>query len=301
MLKYIHGVRSKDAGIGGLKLWHMYQKKFINSSPVGRDRFEDIVNKYGLKIRLRVRAPKTTDSSHGLPTYPNIIKDFIPTAPNQLWVSDITYITIWLNENEYIFCYLSIILDAYSEEIIGWSVGETLETIYPLQALNMALKRIENQSTVNLVHHSDRGTQYASKDYISLLKEYNIRISMTESGDPKENAQAERINNTIKNEFFKNINFHSLSEVKSAMNKAVAFYNNERPHMSINMLTPSEAALCIGEIPKRWKSHREAAIKKKLEENDITKKSIPLHSSNEQMPIVNFMQEENLTVNFSQV
>lgn len=267
----------------------MYQKKFVNSKPVGRDRFEDIVDKYGLKIRLRVRTPKTTDSSHGLPTYPNIIKDFIPTAPNQLWVSDITYITLWQDEHSYSFCYLSLILDAYSEEIIGWSVGETLEALYPLQALEMALKRIENQTTVDLIHHSDRGVQYASKDYINLLKEHSIRISMTESGDPKENAQAERINNTIKNEFFKNISFHSLSEVKSSMNKAVAFYNNERPHMSIDMLTPVEAALCTGEIPKRWKSHREAAIKKKIEENDITKKSIPLQSNNEQIPIVNFI------------
>lgn len=98
MLQYIYGIRKKDPGIGGMKLWYMYRKAFGSNSPVGRDRFEDIVDKYGLKVRTRVRKPRTTDSTHGLPVYPNLISDFIPDAPNRLWVSDITYITIWLNE-----------------------------------------------------------------------------------------------------------------------------------------------------------------------------------------------------------
>ena len=276
VLEYIHSIRKKDHGIGGMKLWHMYRKAFGSNNPVGRDRFEDIVDRYGLKVRAKVRKPKTTDSGHGLAVYPNLIKDFIPTSLNQLWVSDITYITIWLDEYAYIFCYLSLILDAYTEEIVGWSVGPTLETACPIEALRMALRRIEGQVNVRLIHHSDRGCQYASQEYVSILKQYEIRISMTESGDPKDNAQAERINNTMKNELLKGVVFHHIEEVKTAVTVAVDFYNNERPHMSIDMMTPTEAADCSGEITKRWTSYRLIAIKSKQDGLDITGNSLPL-------------------------
>ena len=276
VLQYIHGIREKDHGIGGMKLWYMYRKAFGSNSPVGRDRFEDIVDKYGLKVRAKVRKPKTTDSTHGLPVYPNIIRDFIPTAPNQLWVSDITYITLWLNEYTYIFCYLSLILDAYTEEIVGWSVGSTLETTHSIESLMKALKRIEGQGNINLIHHSDRGCQYASNEYVSILKQYGIRISMTESGDPKDNAQAERINNTMKNELLGGVVFHNIEEVKAAVTVAVDFYNNERPHMSIDMMTPNQAAGCSGEIAKRWTSYKLIAIKSRLVGLDIAENGLPL-------------------------
>ena len=278
VLQYIHSIRKKDHGIGGMKLWYMYRKEFGNNHPVGRDRFENIVDKYGLKVRAKVRKAKTTDSTHGLPVYPNIIKDFIPASRNQLWVSDITYITMWLNEYTYVFCYLSLLLDAYTEEIVGWSVGPTLETSHSIEALRKALERIEGQDSIHLIHHSDRGCQYASQEYVSLLKQYGIRISMTESGDPKENAQAERINSTMKNEFFRGVVFKNIDEVKAAVSMAVDFYNNERPHMSIDMMTPSEAAGCSGEIAKRWKSYRLIAIKKLTDGANITEKSLPLSS-----------------------
>lgn len=174
---------------------------------IGRDRFEDVVDRFDLKVRKRIRKPHTTDSLHGLPTYPNLIRNFISTKPSQPWVSDITYITIWTSNTYYKFCYLSLILDAYTEEIVGWSLGPTLETAYPLQALRMALKRIEGDESANLIHHSDRDCQYASNEYVSILKDRGVRISMTESGDPKENPQAERINSTIKNEMFKGLRF----------------------------------------------------------------------------------------------
>ena len=155
VVDYIHEVRETDRGIGGVKLWHMYKRKFGKEYAIGRDRFEDVVDRFNLKVRNRIRKPRTTDSTHGLPTYPNLIRDFIPTEPNQLWVSDITYITIWMSNTNYKFCYLSLILDAYTEEIVGWSLGPTLETIYPLQALQMALKRIAGKGSINLIHHSD--------------------------------------------------------------------------------------------------------------------------------------------------
>ena len=273
-LEYIKGIRAKDPGIGGVKLWRMYRRDFEGDDPIGRDRFVDIINEHNLKVRLKVRKPRTTDSSHGLPTYPNLVKDFIPTGPNQLLVSDITYVTIWVDHWHYIFCDLSLILDAYTEEIIGWS-GPTLETSYPLEALEMALKRIERRMDVKLIHHSDRGCQYASSDYIKRLNDNHISISMTESGDPKDNAQAERINSTMKNELLKDMRFSCIDEVIPAVARAVDFYNNDRPHMSIDMMTPAEASLCEGEIKKHWISYREKAIRER-QALEIPENSLPL-------------------------
>ena len=237
-LQYIKDIRKEDPGLGGVKLWYMYRDKFGCDSPIGRDRFCRIISENGLKIRMRMRKPRTTDSTHGLPTYLDIVKDLVPTAANQLWVSDITYIVIMDDVYRYHFCYLSIILDAYTEEIVGWSVGPTLDTSYPMEALIMTLKRIEGKE-VNLIHHSDRGCQYASREYVNTLKQHGIRISMTESGDPKDNAQAERINNTMKNELLKEMVFKSIQEVIGAVAVAVDFYNNRRPYMSLGMRTPA--------------------------------------------------------------
>ena len=277
-LSYILDVRKKDPGMGGKKLWNMYRRDFTGNYPMGRDRFEKLIDRYNLKVRKRMRKPRTTDSRHSLPVYKNLIKDFIPTAPNQLWVSDITYIPIWLSNGGYCFCYLSLILDAYTEEIVGWSVGPTLDTVYPIRALQMALERVKDipKEAMILIHHSDRGVQYASKNYVGLLKEYNIKISMTEDGDPKENPQAERINNTMKNELLKGMRFMSLDEVIAAISAAVIFYNEERPHMSIDMMTPREAANCTGELKKHWKSHRQEHIKAKLSEAQAAEVATPI-------------------------
>ena len=277
-LSYILEIRKKDPGLGGIKLWRMYKRDFTGNKPMGRDRFETLIDRYGLKLKQHMRKPRTTDSTHGLPVYSNLIRDLIPTAPNQLWVSDITYIPIWLNETRYSFCYLSMILDAYTEEIIGWVIGPTLDTEYPLRALQMALERIENidKEKLTLIHHSDRGVQYASARYVELLQKHGIRISMTEDGNPKENPQAERINNTMKNELLRGIRFTSLTEVIEAVAPAVIFYNEERPHMSIDMMTPKEAAACTGELKKHWTSYREMHIKEKQKSTFIgnTKENI---------------------------
>jgi len=276
-LQYIKDIRKKDPGIGGVKLWHMYKSEFGCDYPIGRDRFCRILFENGLKIRMKMRKPRTTDSTHGLPTYPDIVKDFIPTAPNQLWVSDITYIAIVDDEYRYHFCYLSLILDAYTEEIVGWSVGPTLDTTYPMDALRMALKRIEGKD-VKLIHHSDRGCQYASREYVNTLRERGIRISMTESGDPKDNAQAERINNTMKNELLKDKVFRSIQEVIGAVAVAVDFYNNRRPHMSLGMRTPAEMAESTGDRDMLWKSWRHEAIKTR-NNLDIPENCLPLLTS----------------------
>lgn len=113
-----------------------------------------------------------------------------------------------------------------------------------------------------LIHHSDRGTQYASRKYVDIVKERKIAISMTESGNPKENPQTERVNNTFKNELLYNRRFSFLAEVRAGVDTAVEFYNRSRPHMSIDMMTPQEASLCQGKLKKRCHSYREAAINK---------------------------------------
>ena len=143
-----------------------------------------------------------------------------------------------------------------------------------MEALRMALRRIEGKD-INLIHHSDRGCQYASREYINTLIDSGICISMTECGDPKDNAQAERINNTMKNELLKGKVFRSIQEVIAAVAVAVDFYNNRRPHMSIGMMTPAQAAESIGNRDMKWTSYRQMAIKSS-DNLDIPKKSLPL-------------------------
>ena len=259
--QFVRDIRKKDRGIGGKKLWYMLCKEPNISFSIGRDRFYDILAANDLKIRRKHRRPKTTDSTHELRVYPNLVKSRIADGPNQIWVSDITYITLYdrSDPDKYKFCYLSLILDSYSEEIVGWSIGPSLDRTYPLDALNMALDRI-GEGHVGLIHHSDRGVQYASYDYVRLLQKRNIMVSMTETGNPKDNPQAERINNTIKNELLKGCVFNDIEEVRDALTTAIAFYNNERPHMSIGMLTPVQAATRTGKLDKKWHSYRDAAI-----------------------------------------
>ena len=262
-VEYIKRIRQKDHGIGGGKLWQMYRKEFGEEHSVGYNRFYDIIEKYNLKVRKRKRRAKTTDSDHDLPLYPNLVKELIPLRPNQLWVSDITYMVIYLNTqtDEYDFCYLSLVTDYYTKDIIGWCVCETLEAKFAIKALEMALSRLGDRRDIDLIHHSDRGVQYASYAYTDILRKHNIKISMTECGDPKDNAVAERVNGIVKNELLQGMSFFSIQEVRKALKVAIDFYNNERPHMSLEWKTPAEAALCSGEMKKKWTSYREKAIK----------------------------------------
>lgn len=259
VLQYIREVRQLDPGISGEKIHFMYKRQFGKDYKymVGRDKMEEIIARNNLYVRVRHKRPRTTDSTHGLPTFPNLIKELIPERKNQVWVTDITYIPIWISDYEYIFCYLSMITDYYTKEIIGWYVGETMEAWCSVECLMMALEQLVGLDAVDLIHHSDRGVQYVSAAYTSVLIEAGVKISMTECGDPKENAVAERQNNTIKNEFLKDIRFHSIGEVRQAVRKAVEFYNNERPHMSLDNMTPRQAASYKGHISKKWTSYRE--------------------------------------------
>ena len=273
-VRYIVEVREKDPGIGGLKIWIMYVREFGAASAIGRDRFCEIFDRYGYKLRRRKRAPRTTDSTHGNPTYPNLTKTLIPSRLGELIVSDITYISlIDALTGDRTFCYASLVLDSYSKILLGYSVGPTLETTYPLEALYMAIEILSGHDVdlSETIHHSDRGTQYTSADYIEVLHQYKIRISMTETGNPKDNPEAERINNTLKNELLKDKVFHNIEELRETMASAVSFYNRERPHRSIEMLTPIEAATRTGRFKRGWKSYRERAIDKISAEDDPAK------------------------------
>lgn len=215
---------------------------------IGRDAMFDLLATHKLLIRKRKRrVPITTFSDHWMRKYPNLIVDFIPTAPNQLWVSDITYIT--LKDD---FAYLSLITDAYSRKIVGFYLSETLSADGCIKALQMALKN--NPQLGRLIHHSDRGSQYCCADYVSILDKHFVKISMTQSGDPLENAIAERVNGILKDELLEKT-YINYQEAKQAIAAAISIYNYQRPHSSIDMLTPVEAHLREGELKRRWKNY----------------------------------------------
>lgn len=225
---------------------------------IGRDAMFDLLAERGLLITKRKRRGCiTTLSRHRFKKYPNIIRDFIPIAPNQLWVSDLTYIHL---EKE--FAYLSLITDAYSHKIVGFYLSKDLSAQGSLTALKMALRN--NPNRVGLIHHSDRGVQYCCDAYVNLLqdKRNNIKISMTEKGDPLESAIAERINGILKQELLEEI-FPSFETAQREVAIACSTYNHLRPHGSIDNLKPAEAHQQSGKLRKRWKNYYQINKQKK--------------------------------------
>jgi len=235
IIQQVKNIRKNHRRIGTRKLHEMLQPFLLEHRiKIGRDSLFDLLSANHLLIRKRKRRIQTTNSYHWLRKYPNLIRAFVPTAPNQLWVSDITYWKIHTDEH----LYISFITDAYSHRIVGYHVAETLEAIESIHALKMALSAKGAESHFQLIHHSDRGIQYCSKDYVKLLQGYNIQISMTENGDPLENAIAERINGIIKDEYLETYEINNIKEAKELLNAVVVLYNSERPHMSIGNFTP---------------------------------------------------------------
>ncbi len=214
---------------------------------LGRDALFDLLREHKLLIRRRKRTVQTTFSRHWLHKYPNLIKQYEPLAPNLLWVSDITYIT--LEEN---FAYLSLITDAYSRKVVGFYLAETLEANGCINALKMAIAGCSD--CCQLVHHSDRGIQYCSLNYVDLLQKNQIKISMTENGDPLENAIAERVNGILKEELLQQ-KYIDFKTAQLSVAKSVIIYNSLRPHSSCNMLTPQMAHLQTGVLKKHWKNY----------------------------------------------
>ena len=226
---------------------------------IGRDALFDLLAERGLLVTKRKRrGPITTFSKHRFKKYPNIIRDFIPTAPNQLWVSDITYIRLVGG-----FAYLSLITDAYSRKIVGFYLSKDLSAQGSLNALKMALAN--NPNRIGLIHHSDRGVQYCCDAYVNLLqdKKNNIRISMTENGDPLENAIAERVNGILKTELLEEV-FTTFEMAQTDVAIACSTYNHLRPHGSIDNLKPAEAHLHCGKLKRRWKNYYQTKQEKEV-------------------------------------
>lgn len=241
--------------VGGRKLF-LTLKGALEARQIylGRDRFFSVLRANGLLVERRRRRTVTTMSRHELPKYPNLAKALKVDAAEQLWVSDITYIRVGEG-----FCYLILITDAYSRQIVGYNFDRNMDAAFCIMALEMALAgRHFPQRT--LMHHSDRGLQYCSKAYTGELQNSGIAISMTENGDPLENALAERMNGILKDSFEMDRTFSSFEEARSFIEEAIEYYNNRRPHSSCDNLTPKAAHQCTGRLPKHWKSFSEKAI-----------------------------------------
>jgi putative transposase len=216
---------------------------------IGRDKLFDLLQDHGLLVRRRKRKRMaTTDSNHPYKKYPNRIRGLQVMRPNQLWVSDITYIS--LKDK---FCYLSLVTDAYSRKIIGYCLYPTLQKEGPLAALDMAFDSCSSILSDRLIHHSDRGRQYCCSDYIARLQSKEVAISMTEKGDPYENAIAERINGTLKIEFALENEFEHFEQAALAVKNAINIYNQKRPHDSCDHMTPDQTHQQQGLLKTKWK------------------------------------------------
>ncbi|MFA6401293.1 MAG: IS3 family transposase [Salinivirgaceae bacterium] len=261
LIDQVLNIRKKQKRIGGRKLLFLLEP-FIQEHhiSIGRDAFFDLLSERCLLVRKRKRnKPITTFSDHWMRKYPNLIEGFYPTAPNQLWVSDITYIVVGGG-----FAYLSLITDAYSRKIVGFYLSVGLSAEGCIRALEMALRN-NKDDLGRLIHHSDRGSQYCCSDYVGILNDNFIRISMTQNGDPRENAIAERVNGILKDELLEK-SYANYGQAVKCISVAISIYNHQRPHGSIDYLMPIEAHFRSGELKRRWKNYYSKKAEKALEE-----------------------------------
>lgn len=249
VLSLVYEYRSEMGRIGCRKLQHLINSRLPEDMKVGRDALYTLLERNSLLHKRRRKSVRTTWSNHWMHKYPNLITGVIPTASNQIWVSDITYIET-VNDG---FMYLHLVTDLYSRKIMGWCLSPTLHAEYTLKALEMAIRNAGCCLT-GLIHHSDRGCQYCCERYVSLLKSSGILISMTQSGDPLENAVAERVNGIIKNEWLMHENIIDSNIALKRISEIVNIYNNIRPHASLNYLTPESAYTENGILERKWKN-----------------------------------------------
>jgi putative transposase len=237
--------------MGTRKLYEKLQPFFLEHQiKIGRDALFDALSKHGLLVRKCKRKATTTMSYHRFHKWKNLIKEKEITAPNQLYVSDITYWKIATG-----FIYISFITDAYSHKIVGYQVAETMEAIESKIALEMALNMLSKEQMQYLIHHSDRGVQYCSTEYVKLLQDNGIQISMTESSEPTDNAIAERVNGILKEEYLCFYLVENIEQAKVKLKEAIELYNEDRPHMSIGNLTPVLVHQTGIQTEKLWKNY----------------------------------------------
>jgi putative transposase len=225
--------RKEQPRVGGRKLHEALQPSFITADlKIGRDYLFDIMREHDMLIKRKKASCRTTFSYHRFYTYKNLVKNMVVNRPNQVWVSDITYIRTVSG-----FCYLALITDLYSRKIVGYDMSDSLELAGCLRALQKARKAA--RPAAGLVHHSDRGIQYCSNQYVDELKKYGIQISMTEENHCYENAIAERVNGILKDEFYLDQVFYSLNHARDAVKNAIEIYNSKRLHLSLGYKTPN--------------------------------------------------------------
>jgi putative transposase len=264
ILEMVRDKRKLMSRIGARKLLELITPGLHRQGlDMGRDAFFDLLRDHGMLIRKRRRKVITTYSRHWLKKYPNLIKDLLIDRPNQVWVSDITYI-----ETDQDFMYLFLITDAYSRKILGYYLSEDLKTTGAIKALEMAFANSLYQLE-GLIHHSDRGIQYCSGDYVELLQKKHVQISMTNKGDPLENAIAERVNGILKDEWIHHTHYKIKADARAHIHEIVPIYNNIRPHASCDMLTPEKSYLTSGLLKKRWKTYPRRKLTKVSSESEL--------------------------------
>ena len=233
LTRLVQPIRHQMPRIGGRKLYHLIRDRLdVNRIKVGRDKFFQWLKDKDMLIQPKRRYVNTTQSCHRFWVYENLTQQMKLTRPNQLWVSDITYLHTMEG-----FCYLALITDAYSRRIVGFDVSDSLELEGCLRALQKALQTATDLSEV--VHHSDRGIQYCSNRYTRILKDKGIRISMAAKGNCYENATAERVNGILKGEFNLDAKFKTKRDAIATATQSILIYNEFRPHWGLNLQTPN--------------------------------------------------------------
>jgi putative transposase len=261
--KYCKGQRIKDAiglqvkqavdkerkilpRLGGKKLHHQIGQHLSSMGiKFGRDKLFAFLKEHQMLILPKRRYVQTTMSKHWLRKYPNIVKGLDISRADEVWVSDITYLKT--DEGP---CYLNLVTDAFSRKIMGHAIADNMEAAQMKKAFQVAIKNRKNE-TVGLIHHSDRGLQYCSSEYVEIANIHGIKMSMTENSDPYENALAERMNRTLKEEFGLGRVLKSKLHAKLLVEEAVSIYNNYRPHLSLQMKTPESVYKQKSQSPKK--------------------------------------------------
>lgn len=285
VLERVREIRQHSHRMGTLKLRHILSREMGDAiRGLGRDAFFRLLRTNRLLIKPKKRYAISTQSDHRFKKWPDLVQRKQPERPEQLWVSDITYVRIkhrWL--------YLCLITDAFSRKIVGYKLTHSPTTKACLAALRMAINT-RLYPEMKLMHHSDRGIQYCSVAYVNTLQAHDIAISMTASGSPYDNAVAERLNGILKHEYHMEDTFDDYSEALRQLVKAVDIYNNFRPHMSCNMLSPQEVHHSWKienhpKPPKRRNQNARVKSKPSTEVNHHQKKTMKSKNKNKDNPI----------------